>query len=106
MKKLFAAAAVSAALIAGAGFVPAHASEGGVDAGVGIKKTGGILGLFGSGNGYIRNEGTTTLPRGTSVTIEFANVHHHHRDIHATTVHSTSLNGIAVPLSLQKWRYT
>lgn len=106
MKKLLATAAAVAAgsLLAVGGIAPAHAAEG-TDAAVDITKTGGILGFYGNGKGHIKNEGTTTLPRGTSIIVEFHNLHHHHLDVHATTV-TGSWGALATPMGLQKWRVT
>lgn len=98
MKRSISAMAAALALVA-SGATSSSATTG-TDAAVDITKTGGILGLYANGNGYIKNTGTTTIPAGAKFTVEFHNQDHASYEVHANTVTpGTGLSSIGLPIS-------
>lgn len=105
-KKLFAVAALSAALAAGAAS-PAHAGENfwwrhRTDASVGMHKTGGEVGKHGHGYGYLKNSGSRVLPKGTSFIVDFHDMHGHRGKHHGDVFSKSDL--IVIRIDVHKWR--
>ncbi|GGM63340.1 hypothetical protein GCM10012275_37430 [Longimycelium tulufanense] len=90
---------LSALLPVGLFVAPAQAAEG-PDVGVGVTRTGGIQGVFGSGNGFIKNTGTTTIPAGVQVKFDVSNHHNVPPEVHAITIFSTDGKSLSQPVGV------